>query len=242
MLKTLALVEASRDPSQAKGRIARRLGGHSLLEWVVRRVTDCQRLDGVVVLCTPDQAWIQDLVPPDVPVFISRQPDALGRFVAAAKALDAEALVRVSSDNPLVDHALIDPLLAAAEEGGSCDYVGYRSRDGRPAVASSPGIFAEWCRVDALKQADREATSSYDRNQVTSFLYNDPQRFELRLLAPPRELAGEEIPWTFDFEQVWEGAETIVDALGHDACDWRRIAGLYRSQPVLAKADGLQDN
>ena len=48
MLNTLGIVKFVRERRQVDSKIGRKLGGKSLLEWAVRRVTDCQRLDGVV--------------------------------------------------------------------------------------------------------------------------------------------------------------------------------------------------
>ena len=43
MLETLGIVQLSNLASDSHRKAARRLGGKSVLEWVVRRVTDCQR-------------------------------------------------------------------------------------------------------------------------------------------------------------------------------------------------------
>ena len=71
MLKTLGIIEVRHRSHQSAVRVGRKLGGKSLLELVVRRVTDCQRIDGVVVVCgREDEEAIVRLVPADVPVFV----------------------------------------------------------------------------------------------------------------------------------------------------------------------------
>ena len=50
MLKTLGIVDACYRSRAVRSKAARKLGGKSVLEWVVRRATDCQRLDGVIVV------------------------------------------------------------------------------------------------------------------------------------------------------------------------------------------------
>ena len=50
MLNTLGIVQVRSEPGTTVLKVGRKLGGKSLLELVVRRVTDCQRLDGVIVV------------------------------------------------------------------------------------------------------------------------------------------------------------------------------------------------
>ena len=55
MLRNLGIVQLYFQAPRFRANAMRKLGGRSLLEWVVRRVTDSMRLDGVIVLaCEPD--------------------------------------------------------------------------------------------------------------------------------------------------------------------------------------------
>jgi spore coat polysaccharide biosynthesis protein SpsF len=235
MLKTLAIVEARIDAPPLRGKFARKLGGHSLLEHVVRRVTDCERLDQVIVAARPgiEAQRAGELVPADVPVFAPAEPDALARLVAALEVYGADGVVRVGAENPFIEPVFIDRLITAADEHPGYDYLGYCSSSGRPAVSSSLGLFAEWYSAAALRRADRLARTAADRNQVTSYLFSHPAQFQLRLMPVPTELDHDDVRLTIESEEDWEHAETIFDALGPDELDWQRIAGLLRQQPAL---------
>src|SRR5207247_2361286 len=100
----------------------------------------------------------------------------------------AESVVRVCADNPFIEPVFIDRLVATAHEHPECDYVGYCSSDGRPAILSSVGMFAEWCTAEALRRAAREARSPMDREHVTRYLYTHPEAFSLRFVPVPAEL------------------------------------------------------
>src|SRR5262245_46960338 len=116
MWKTLGIVEIDSVPSYSHRDVlhslaSRRLGHHSLLAWVVRRVSDCEYLSQVIVLADQRDArrsLISDLAPSNVSVCFGRQADALARFAAAARRYDAHAVVRVKMDHPFVDPGLID--------------------------------------------------------------------------------------------------------------------------------------
>ena len=50
MLRNLGMVQACFQSPRFRCNAMRRLGGRSLLEWVIRRATDSMRLDGVIVV------------------------------------------------------------------------------------------------------------------------------------------------------------------------------------------------
>ena len=237
MLSNLGIVDACFQSPRRRVRAARRLGGKSLLEWVVRRVTDAQQLDGVIVLSTadPENQFVSDLAPLDVPVYAGGQSDALGCFADALEKYRAESVVRVRVDYPFVDPVLIDRLITTAEAHPECDYVGYCSRDGRPAILSPVGVYAEWFRNSALQKIARRAKSPADRNDVTRYLYSHPEKFTVRLIPAPAQIDRDDVRLRVDIEEDWEHALTIFDALGPEEFDWQRIADLLDHQPALRR-------
>jgi spore coat polysaccharide biosynthesis protein SpsF (cytidylyltransferase family) len=237
MLRALGVVQACFSTEPSRCLAGRRLGRQSLLDWVVRRVTDCTRLDGVVVLACGcfDHQHLTDLVPADVPVFMGDEPDALARFARLVDEYPTEAIVRVPGDNPFVDPVLIDRLITAAESDPTCDYASYCSRDGRPAILSPVGVYAEWFRTKALRKAARAARSKADRENVTRYLYTHPEKFKLRLVPAPAAIDRDDVRLRIDHEEDWDHALTIYDALGPEAMEWQRIADLLDHQPALRR-------
>ena len=235
MLNTLGIVQACFHSPRFRSNAMRRLGGRSLLEWVIRRVTDSIRLDGVVVVAceTEECALLSRLVPSDVPVFLGEGTDALARFAHALEQFPAEGVVRVGGDNLFIDPGLIDRLVTTAEEQPHCDYVSYGSRDGRPAILSPASVYAEWFRTSALRKANRLARSPLDREQVTRYFYSHPEKFNLRLIPAPAEIDREDVRLTIDIEEDWDHALAIYEALGPERLDWRGIASLLNHQPAL---------
>jgi spore coat polysaccharide biosynthesis protein SpsF (cytidylyltransferase family) len=239
MLNTLGVVEV-RHERGSQWRISRKLGGKSILEWVVRRATDCERLDALVVVCGQRQEdAVRQLVPPDVEVLSLAKRDPLATTVAALERCRARSLVHICAENPFNDPVLIDRLVSTADLHPSCDYIGYSRGDGRPAILTHLGVFAEWCSAEALRRADREARSVAERRHVTAYLYGHPERFSLRLIPLPPELDREDLRLCIDGEEDWEHAQVIYEALGNDEWDWQRIAELLDSQPALRRRMAL---
>lgn len=241
MLNTLGILQfhTSPDGQQASRRLetlaTRHLGGKSLLEWMLRRVTDAQRLDGVIAVFSegPCQRLLSGHVPMDVPVFVSNALDPLGACAAALREFPCQSVVLVPADAPFVDPVFIDRLVITANEHSECEYIGYRSRDGRPAVLSKIGMFGQWCRSQAIQLADKEAALPLDRQYVMRYIYSHPERFQLRLLPVPEPLDRGDVRLQIQSEEDWDNALAIFDALGPESLDWQQIAGLLDEQPAL---------
>lgn len=215
MLKTLGIVEVApfqslpSDSCMDVGQMASaRFAGTALLDWVLRRVTDSQCLDGVIAVLERTVAkQVAHLVPPDVPVFDTEHSNSLDRIVAAIERFPARSIVRVGLQMPFIDPELIDRLVSSADSNPECDYIAYRSVDGGAATVSQLGLVAEWCRVAALRRAQQAATLSDSSISsglsnpdsglgLTEFVSDNASMFKTRFLRVPNELDRDDIRLT----------------------------------------------
>ena len=120
----------------------RRLGGASLLEWVARRVTDAELLDGTIVLLPgrPDGPCEQlaSLVPPDVPVCFSEGATPLARHLEALKAHPSRGVVLVGVASRLVDPDQIDRLIVSSRGQPTSDFIAFQAADCPSSAARPP--------------------------------------------------------------------------------------------------------
>ncbi len=233
MSKTIGIVEARSTSRLPTEKVGRKLAGKSLLEWSVRHATDAQCLDSVIVAADRDTVdWIRELVPQDVPVVAGSPRDALAHFVAVLDQFPAHSIVRIPGDNPFLDPAVIDRLVATADDHLGCDYISYHLQRNRPAIHASLGTLGEWCRAEALRVADRDATDADDREHATRYLFAHPERFAARWIQAPDPFDRHDLRLALDLEEDWDHAEAIFDALGHEM-DSQRIARFLAHQPAL---------
>jgi spore coat polysaccharide biosynthesis protein SpsF len=240
MVTTLAVVEVHpaveelRPGSPLAGIARRRFGGKSLLEWVVRRVSEAERICGIVVLAGDDShaKSLCATCPPDARVFHATADDALGRLAEAVRMFPCKGIVRLNVSSPFIDPQLLDRLVAAAVSSG-CDYASFTFSDGRPVIQSKLGVFAEWCHPDAVLRADRLATHWSDRAEATRYLYSRPDLFSLHMLTVPAQLDRDDLRLAIHDEEDWEEVQDILDALGPESLDWQYITALLDRQPTI---------
>ena len=239
MSLTLGIVELPRLDAQSVGGVSsqfatRRLGNKPLLEWLVRRVTESLLLDQVIVITEESQREkVRRIVPADISVFSSDSADPLGQVAAAAKTFRADHLVRVPLSCPFVDPELIDRLVCTATANPGYDYIGYFSMDGRPAVLSKVGFFAEWCQAEAVERAHRVAKEVGERAQSLNYIVSHPELFQLRFIPIPEKLDRRDLRLTLEAEEDWDHLHLILEALGPERIEWRRVVALLDQHPML---------
>ncbi len=236
-MKIDAVIQARMGSTRLPGKVLMPLGDATVLAQVVRRTRRSRLLREVLVATTTlpeDDAIVAACGRLGVPVVRGPVDDVLARYAAATRRLDGDAVLRITSDCPLIDAGVIDEMLAQhaalLAAGTRCDYLSNTLERSYPR-----GLDAELVRSAALLQADAEATAPHEREHVTPFLYQHPERFALHGWRAP--LDASEQRWTLDTPQDYRLLATIYAALGTAAVDtpWREVLALVNAHPDWAE-------
>lgn len=236
-LKIDAIIQARMGSTRLRGKVLMRLGGDSVLAQVVHRCRRAAELDGIVVATTThaaDDAIVAECARLEVPAMRGPAEDVLARYAAAARELGSDALVRITSDCPLIDAGVIDSMVGEYRRlhaaGTPCDYLSNALERTFPR-----GLDVEIVRAGALLQAAQEARAPHEREHVTPFLYERPGRYTLRSWRAPLDAAEQR--WTLDTPEDLRLLTLIFDALGEAAATapWTDVLQLVRSHPQWAE-------
>lgn len=121
----VAIVQARMGSTRLPGKVLRPVAGHPLLWHIVHRLRKSRLIDAVAVATTTnplDDAIVEFGREHGVAVIRGPEDDVLARFALAAEAINADVIVRVSSDAPFIDAGFIDHLVGAMLAQGG-DYV-----------------------------------------------------------------------------------------------------------------------
>jgi spore coat polysaccharide biosynthesis protein SpsF (cytidylyltransferase family) len=157
--------------------------------------------------------------------------DVLDRFYQAAKPYHPEWVVRLTSDCPLMDAALIDEIVSKAIELD----VDYCSNTLDPTYPD--GIDIELMKFSALEKAWKEATSNSDREHVTPYIHQNSTFFHKTLFrsynySNEKNYGG--VRLTVDEPKDFEVIRTLIDKLGTDK-DWKTYADRYMADEEIAR-------
>jgi spore coat polysaccharide biosynthesis protein SpsF len=124
-MKTVIIVQARMTSTRLPGKVLLPLGGEPMLTRLVQRLRRVRRADAIVIATTTnasDDAIVALCEHLGVASHRGSEHDVLSRYAEAAALHQADVVVRVTSDCPLIDPALIDRLIEDFAQG-DCDYV-----------------------------------------------------------------------------------------------------------------------
>ena len=152
--------------------------GKPLLQHHIERVRKSEMVDQIVVATTTNDADepIVELCN-DMGVACTRgsEHDVLRRYYEASCQYSADIVVRVTSDCPLIDPAIIDLVVQTlVERIHNADYVSNWIIETFPL-----GLEVEALPIAVLAEANRNASRASDREHVTQFVWRQPQRYRL---------------------------------------------------------------
>lgn len=193
MPRIIAIIQARMGSTRLPGKIMMPFAGQPLLQRIIERVSWSSRLEGVAVATTtlPSDDVVAKLCADlDVPCIRGSQDDVLARMLQAAHQLEADVIVRLTGDNPVVDGTLIDFVLDGfLEADPSPDYAANFGQE--PCETGFPyGLYAEVAAVSAL-EISQPLTTEYDREHVTWFIRTHPEQFNILKMDAPGEFAHE---------------------------------------------------
>ena len=228
-MKTIAIIQARMGSTRLPGKVLKPLAGDTVLGHVVRRVREAKRLNGVCIATTEspaDAPIVAECRRLGVECFRGSEPDVLARYHGAAQAIKADVIVRVTSDCPLFDGALLDKMLAEFGAANGLDYLS------NVQVRRFPrGLDAEIFTFPALERAHREAAHFHEREHVTPYFYQNPELFRLRSFENKEDLSAHR--WTLDTPEDWQFVEAVYAALG-PRFTTADVMNLLKARPELA--------
>lgn len=175
-MKTVAVIQARMSSSRLPGKVMLPLGRRFELEHVIRRVRRATEVDEVIVATSTETAddiiaWFGEQA--GVDVFRGDEQNVLDRVYKAVDGLDADDIVRVTGDCPLIDPKTIDATVIHRRRS-DVDYASNIIERTFPR-----GLDVEVFSFESFRQVHRRATESAHLEHVTLFYRDHPEEFEL---------------------------------------------------------------
>ena len=223
----LTLIQARRGSSRLPDKVSLDLCGQPLLVRMVERVRRAQLVGRVAVITTTDpadEALVALCRTHRIDVFRGSPTDLLDRHYQAARHFnEAETVVKIPSDCPLIDPAVIDRVIGVYQAtAGDADYVSNL----HPATYPD-GNDVEVMKFEALETAWKLAERPLEREHTTPYFWENPDRFRLANVVWETGFDYSMTHrFTIDYPQDYEFIKAVYNAL-------------YPSNPAFGLADIL---
>ncbi len=217
-MKILAITQARYGSTRLPAKILKEVQGMTLLEIHLRRILKSRMVDQVKIATTGEEGSkyiveVADKV--GVAYHKGSVDDVLSRFYDTAAPERPDWVVRLTSDCPLIDPAVIDYVLDFAVTH-DYDYV-------RTDPAGWPdGLDTEVMRFSALEKAYREASMTSEREHVTPYIGKNGSAeggslFKTcKLSNPAGEYDANKYRITIDEPEDFLVIKALIEAMGID--------------------------
>jgi spore coat polysaccharide biosynthesis protein SpsF (cytidylyltransferase family) len=218
--------------SRLPGKVLADIGGRPALAHVLARAARIERVDQVV-LAIPREAGDDALADVGVragaAVVRGERDDVLDRFYTAAVASHAAAVVRITADCPLLDPA-VSSLVVRRFLDGDVEYVSNVQPPTYP-----DGYDTEVVSMRALAEAWREARDPFEREHVTPFVRNRPERFRFANVSDAVDRSAWRL--TLDTEEDLLRIRAVWDRAGADDAFFglNRVIAIAEREPHLVQ-------
>jgi len=227
-MKNVAIIQARMGSSRLPGKVLRDVNGMTMLDRVVRRVRRSQYIDQVVVATSDllqDRAIVNHCRDFGYSVFAGHHLDVLSRFLDAANQFEADRIIRITSDCPLIDSGLIDQVVIKLENDPFLDY----ACNFFPKRMYPRGLDAEAFTIQTLRLADKLSRDMSQREHVTLQIYQNASLYRIGSVQPRRDYSH--LRWTVDTGEDLQLVNLIYKHFDHQRFRWRQILDAYQTNP-----------
>ena len=226
--RVVAIIQAKMGSTRLPGKILEKVGDKPLLEILVNRLKKSQYIDDIVIATTNNkkddvvEKFSQDL---NINYYRGSEEDLLGRYVESAKLFNADVVVRITGDNPLIDIDLLDTLI---------DVHFKNNRDYTYCLDTPLGITAEIINSNILKEISFKADKESEREHVTPYIRSHPEKY--KILKYNSNLKHQYIRLTVDTNEDLELIKVIYQNLGDlENLKINDIITFFKNNPEISK-------
>ena len=231
--KVVAVIQARIGSTRLSGKALLKVSGRTLIEWIQYRLSFCIEIDQIVFStsdgsdCDPLATLALDI---GLQCFRGSEVDLVSRIYETAKKFNADAIVRITGDCPLVDPTIVDRLVKI-----------YRAAEGKVEYVCNvlpptfpDGLDVEVLSFGVLERLNREVTNPLYREWITTTIMENPDRFAIINLPNDQENQSD-FRLTVDYQEDLDLVQKIFEALHQDdkIFTWQDILELYKANPNL---------
>ncbi|MBL4759709.1 MAG: glycosyltransferase family protein [Mariprofundaceae bacterium] len=232
MSKIVAIIEARMTSTRLPGKVLLPICSKPILELLIERVRKIPQIDEIVVATTwnnsddPIHALTRKL---SIACYRGSEADVLGRVLGAAKTFEADYIVEITADCPLLDPSTsercIDEFFSL-----NMDY-GVVSGEEFPS-----GMEIQIFSTEVLSEVDRQFSDNHSaREHVSLPIYSQPERYKIFQMKAQESEKSSGLRFDLDTPEDLELIKIIFETLYPRNPDFRLldVLNLLDSKPEL---------
>ena len=236
-MKVVALVQARTGSVRLPQKVLKPILNKPMIELLLSRLSRSTELDEIVVATSKEkrddklESTVESL---GFKCTRGSEKDVLDRFYKSAKFLEADVIVRITGDCPLVDSYLVDECIREYKKQ-EVDY--FSNID---PVTFPDGLDIEVMSFQSLERANLEAETDFDREHVTPYIRNSDS-FSKSSIQHEEDLSGQR--WSVDEPEDLIVVSKIFEYFSPDIFfGWKKVIELLEIRPEIFKENKIIKN
>jgi len=234
------IVQARTGSSRLPAKVMMKADDKSLMiDYVINQLKYSKLHDDIVIATTnlqQDDVIFNHANNQNISCFRGDEKNVLERHYECAKKYAFSTIVRIPSDKPLIDPTIVDFIIEKFQSN-SYDYISNFSvdmNDDNRFIPSYPsGTEVEIFSFAALENTWKNATSGYDKEHVTPYIYSHREKFNIFTIKSERNLS--QFRWALDYENDLKLIRAIISKIQKRPILMNDILELFEEEPDLTK-------
>lgn len=202
---------------------------NTVLDYVISQLSYCKLIDNIIIATTnreEDEIITNFCKKNNIDHFQGSSDDVLDRFYWCAKNFSFSIIVRITADCPLIDPLIVDSIIEKYVDN-SFDYVSTNIPKTFPQGSADVEVFS----FKLLEQIWKDAKKPSEREHVTPYFYNNPEKFNIFILQNSENLS--KLKWSVDRESDLIFVKEIISRIKKRPILTKDILEILRNEPSL---------
>jgi len=216
------------------GKVLREILGKPMLGHIIERLRGALLVDKIVIstsINSKDNAIEKFALANKIEYYRGSENDLADRLFQTARKFNADAIVRITGDCPLVDPVVVDKVVKCyLKNEGHVDYVSNTLKRTYP-----DGLDIEVISYKALEKIWQEVQDPFWREWFTMYIVENPSVFRLKNVENETDFSR--LRWTVDYEEDLMFVSKVFKKLyvPNHIFHMEDVIELLKKKPHLAK-------
>jgi spore coat polysaccharide biosynthesis protein SpsF len=231
--KIVCLVQARMNSTRLPGKILTEINGIPMINLQINILKTLSLLDEIVVITTKnssDDVLVRNLEKNKIKYFRGSENNVLERYFQSATKFNADIIIRITSDNPLIDISILEKIVNTISKN-DFDYVSNNLKRTFPI-----GYDIEAFSYKTLKKIFETTKDIDEKEHVTLYVHKNFEKFKVKNIEADLEETHPEWRVTVDEKEDLELIREIFDTFKEkDIINYKDLIELFEKKPHLLK-------
>ncbi|MBM7557453.1 cytidylyltransferase domain-containing protein [Halanaerobacter jeridensis] len=232
--KIVCIIQARMGSTRLPGKVLKEIKGKPMIQYTLENLVHSKYIDQIVLATSvldQDDAIEEFATEFGINLFRGSEEDVLSRYYHAAKEYDADIIVRVTGDCPLIDYQITDKVIETFLDNPKADFVANNLKRTFPR-----GVDTTVFKFSALEEAYKNADKQPEREHVVPYIQTTHRdKFNIMSYEAEGEFRRPDIRITVDEKDDFKLIKEIITRIEDEPINLEQVIDLLNQNPKLLK-------